>query len=570
MALTHEIEGPLPRQTPGARAFVICATLMAGFFLLNLPYAIWPLQSHSDEHYYAVGAARMMESGDYLVPSTLEGEARLKKPPLAYYYIVAGVSLFGQSLWATKLFWLLSATAVLGLTFALARVAGASVTGAGLAVAFLGGHRAFFRSATQHIPDMPLVLGVAVALLAFCTLLAGKGGGRRWLLYFLAYGGIAFAVLAKGALPLALLGAYGAARLWQWRAGQRMPAGEGRVELAAALTAALAAGWWFALVWRVEPGAFAADFFGDQVTGKVSVSWLPVLGNLRKLTTDILGPGILFALVLLPGRRRPFWPVRGMQRGAVLLLGFWIVAVFGIFAFASVLFERYVLPALPAVAVLCALTADAIPVGGLARRLRRAVYVAFALTGIVAIACGVVLLSTGYPAGGVAMVLGAPLACGLLWRAAPGMPAWGLAGLLGATYPLFFMAMMPLHFTFGMPTQDQFAASLIARSGIPGERVWLMGSRKNAGRIGVLTRGVADWHFPAEPEDLPETGPAIAISSDPDQVAVLEARGFEVHPYRAFSLEKLTLGEAFGALRDGRFEEAGREGGPFVAVGIRR
>lgn len=568
MTRARDIEGsPSRPRIPGERAFFVCAFLVLGFVALELPYAVWPLQVHSDEHYYVVAADRMMASGDYVLPETVAGETRLKKPPLAYYQIVAGVTLFGQSVWATKVFWLVSAALVLGVTFRLARIAGASLVGAAVAVSALGGHRAFFRSATQHIPDMPLVLGTVVALAGFVALLAGLGGRRRWLLYLLSYGGIAWAIMAKGVLAPALLVAWFAARILGRH--ERFPTGEWRTELSAAALALLATGWWFGLAWMRAPDAFVADFFGDQVTEKVRLTAISVLGNLRKLSTDILGPGIAFALALFLFRPRALWRCTRWREGPILLLILWTAMVFGIFAFASVLYERYVLPALPAVAVLVGLAADSLPIAGLTTRLRRAVGIALPLAAVAGVIVALVLLVTGWPLVGAASIGAALAGLALVWRSLPFLPTWALAGLLGGAYPLLMAAMLPLHLTYGLPTRDMQAAAILNAAGIAPERTWLIGSRKLAGQIGVMTGGVAGWHWPATLDDLPETGPAAVIADDPDLVAPLEARGFDVKLYRAFSIDKLTPALAFEGLRAGDLDAAGRRQGKVAVIGLR-
>lgn len=569
MTPTDEIAGPSSRQTmPWGRAFLVLVALLIGFVLLKLPFAIWPVEVHSDEHYYAVAADRMMASGNYIVPETITGQIRLKKPPLAYYYIVAGVSIFGQSVWATKVFWLASAVAALALTYRMTRLLGAGVTGAAVAVAFLGGHRVFFRSATQHIPDMPLVLGTTVGLLAFVALLSGKGGRFRPLLYMFAYGGIAFAVLAKGVLAPALLLPYFVAR-FAGRGNRPSHAGEWKIELAAALTAMVAAGWWFLLVWHAEPDAFVAEFFGDQVTGKVRLTWISVIENLRKLTTDILGSGLPILLTLLVGRRLGAWKTDRWRDPPVLMLILWIATVLAIFSFGSVLYERYILPALPAVAALVGLVASSIRADHLKMRLLTGARIFLAVSALAGVSSGLLLILASHPLNGLVTILVAAGSYLVFYRSARNLPAWSLAGLLGAAYPLVFIAFLPVHFIMGVPTRDAFAAKAVSESGVPGDRVWIIGARKLGGRVTVLTGGAAEWTYARNVRNLPENGPLLVLAEDPALRAPLEEMGLSVVSYQEFSLENLDGGEILKALRNGDIEQAGRQDGKRVIIGIR-
>jgi hypothetical protein len=65
--LPHE---PPPRQTWTRIAAV--ATVLA-FVLGALPFAVWQVTSQPDEARYTVAAARMMASGDYIIPYTPPG-----------------------------------------------------------------------------------------------------------------------------------------------------------------------------------------------------------------------------------------------------------------------------------------------------------------------------------------------------------------------------------------------------------------------------------------------------------------------------------------------------------------
>ena len=151
----------------------------------------------------ADGAREMVRTGEYAVPR-LHGEIYMYKPPLAYW--LASIPL---RIWDRETEWTLRApfalcAVLLGLSvfWLSGRMVGqrqaltcalAALTG-GLMVQKL--HRAEF--------DMPLALGVGVAVVAACCNLASERQSRR--LWWLCYLGLAVGFLAKGAPALMLFG----------------------------------------------------------------------------------------------------------------------------------------------------------------------------------------------------------------------------------------------------------------------------------------------------------------------------------------------------------------------------
>jgi 4-amino-4-deoxy-L-arabinose transferase-like glycosyltransferase len=278
----------------GLTAFAV----IAAFVAVALPFAIWHVTSNSDEARYTVAAARMIATGDYVIPYAAWGEVRLLKPPLTYYYIVAGFALMGQSVFAVKSLWILTAAAVLGLTWALARGIGASRTGALVAVAALASSFLFYQSALIHNPDMPLTLGITVALLGFLRLI-GDEAPPAWAPWA-AWLGVAWAFLAKGLLVVVLVAF---ALAFRARAGRLRPV---RGEVAAIVVAVIASGWWWVLVALREPAALYAQFLGDQVVEKAAFD---AAATARAFAT-LAG---FWVLAFLPVLIAAF-PLRGLRR----------------------------------------------------------------------------------------------------------------------------------------------------------------------------------------------------------------------------------------------------------------
>jgi 4-amino-4-deoxy-L-arabinose transferase-like glycosyltransferase len=69
----------------------------AAYFALMMPIGSHMILHYPDERHYAYGGARMVETGDWLIPRTPAGEVRLKKPVLTYWAERAGFELLGTS-----------------------------------------------------------------------------------------------------------------------------------------------------------------------------------------------------------------------------------------------------------------------------------------------------------------------------------------------------------------------------------------------------------------------------------------------------------------------------------------
>jgi 4-amino-4-deoxy-L-arabinose transferase-like glycosyltransferase len=540
----------------------LCLALVAGFVLLRLPYAVWPIETHPDERYYAVGAAQMIASGDFVVPVSPENEVRLRKPPLPYWYAAGGFALFGETVFGARAAWLATAAATLALTWALARAMGARVTGAAVAVAALGGHAVFAKSAGQHIPDGPLILGITAALAAFAALYARAGGRPPWLFYA-GYLGLAWAVLAKGMLPLLFVGVLLAVRLGY-------PLGlterERRHERRAAALAAIACMWWFVVVALRFPQDMAAQFLADQVSDKASIAPLGVLAGLRKTVTDLALPFAPMLVALLAARRWPrLWPCGS---GAIALPVAWVTAVLLVFAFSAPLWERYVLPAVPAAAALIGLWADRLDPAALGRRLSRAAPVFALLPALASAVSGVLVLGTGPAVGGLALIGGGVGLVLLGWHVARSGRAVPAAALLGATYPLVALCLVPLWLWIARPTPADILAGTLARSDTgPADVVFLV-DRHLVNEIGLVTGGLADYRFASSPDDLPPDA-AIVVTRGRALATELAARGYAVEIIPGFPFDDPDPGAFLAAWRAGALDAFRAERGVALVVGRR-
>ena len=540
-------------------------TLGVVFALLALPCLLWPLMPHPDERRYSIAAALMQEGGDWLVPISETGEIRLKKPPLTYWYLLPGFALFGQTLAGAKALFLASALGIIGLSYALARALGAAPRPALIAPVTVAGHGIFFTTATQHIPDMPLVLGLSLALWgAIRVLREDAPGGWDWAALWL---GLAFAVLAKGLLPLLL--AFLVLGVLAWP--QRLSAPRSHRARGAAIgwgcAAAVIASAWFVWVGVTYPDELMRDFMGDQVTDKAGFDLWQVLEGIGKTASDLVLPAlpVLTALVLARWRHRPDAADPGMRR-AEILLWLWCGLVVVIFAFSTQLYERYILPALPAFAALLALQAARLGSEALGQGVRRAVRIWLWMPVLAALLAA--LIAWRFGAEGLALLtLGATvLLGGALWRGADRFPLALVA--LAAVAPLTEMARLPIFAAVIQPTAGQIARSVEAPDPGTGHRL-VLDDPKLVDEIGLLTGGLTRLQFRDGYDPVRDAEATIVYFLQPAHLEPLQAAGFTVTDHAILRDLGLTLPEIMEAFAHGQRTRLAEDHGEIFFVGIR-
>ena len=301
-----------------------------------------------DEGRYAEIPREMVTTGDWLTPR-LNAIKYFEKPPLQYWATATAYTLFGEHEWTARLWPALTGfLCVLLVGFTGWRLFGAE-TGM-LAAIILAGSPGFVMVGQINTLDMGLTLFMT-ATLAFVLLGLNdtKGHQSPWLLA--AWGAAALAMLSKGLIAIVLPGAVVAAYILlqrDWRLLQRLRWGWGLV-----LFLAIAAPW-FVLVQRANPEFFDFFFihehfarFATKAHRRVGAWWyfLPVLVF-----------AILPWLAFLPRALTSAWRDtrdRSLPQPRRLLL-LWVVIIFVFFSLSSSKLPSYIMPILPALALLLA------------------------------------------------------------------------------------------------------------------------------------------------------------------------------------------------------------------------
>jgi 4-amino-4-deoxy-L-arabinose transferase-like glycosyltransferase len=342
---------------------------LVGFLWL----AILPLRPlfNPDEGRYAEIPREMLAGGDWVIPH-LNGLAYIEKPPLQYWATALSLRLFGDNEFGARLYTALAALATLVTVALLARRLW-GVAAAFRAAAVLGGMLLFVVLGQLLTLDMSLTLYMTAALAGFLAAQASADAGRSargWMC--VAWGAAALGVMTKGLvaalIPAAVLVLYNAyARdLTPWR---RLHAAVG-----VPLFLAISVPWHWLAASRLPDFLqffFVHEHFARYLTPSADRQepwWffgvVFVLGGL---------PWTLSALrVVLSG-----WPRPGRRAGAgasgrgafdsVLFLKIWACFVCVFFSLSDSKLIPYLLPAMPAVALLIA----ALPAGTLRRDLSR-------------------------------------------------------------------------------------------------------------------------------------------------------------------------------------------------------
>jgi len=521
------------------------------FALAALPFAATFVLYYPDERHYTDGALMMLKHGDWLVPQTDTGKARFQKPPLAYWSVAASYGMFGVSVFASRLPFLLAGCGTLWLTYRLARRLTSSVATASLAAVVLLSHPQFFLCSIRSMPDALLVLFITLSAYGFLRLIVLEEFATS--AFWMAYGGAAGAVLSKGLLGAGIVVFAWAFAGWQvrdWRAVKKI------IHLPSLAVTAILVGAWFGYIFWQQGALAIKVFLNDQVTGNLHGHWWFVAGRAPLFV-------LILALNFLPWSATAVeWFAREKSaatsctpRPARQFILAWTVSLIAVFALGANVSLRYLLPATPLLAVLLA---DWLHCSE-SRRLF------FSLSRVLKIVLGMLVLAVVveffvYSQWPSPVILFA-LICGwvlfgvvLLGLGALGRKsistteALGLALLLG--WVVFFTAAMPIR----MPDNArQIELTLRQDQASSRQPVLLVGDLKLASRVRVLLG--KDWTVvQTNTLNLADVTHYARVLISEKQAGELVNRGWTVQP-AAVSFEAPPREELWEALKSRRLRE---------------
>lgn len=340
-------------------AGIAMASLVGLAVLLRLVSMAWlPLMDTTEARYSEIGR-KMFVLGDWITP--WHGHLPFwGKPPLSFWLTAGSFNLFGVSEFAARLPHFLCLVAVALLAWFMA--AGRSRRQAWLTLALLASSALFFVSAGAVMTDGALAVGTTLAMRAFWVHLHRRPGDPsvQWQLFF----GLSIGLLAKGPLALVLFGLPVAAwALWRRQVVEVWARFNWVAGLASAI---LLVSPWYVLAEAKTPGFIEYFLLGEHWHRFITPGWK---GDLYG-TAHQFAPGTvwIFAIaaafpwsVLLPwvlasGRRsiRAHQQFSTQDREWFFYLACWALAPLVFFTAARNIIWTYVLPALPAMALLVA------------------------------------------------------------------------------------------------------------------------------------------------------------------------------------------------------------------------
>lgn len=337
------------------------------------------------EPLFAEASRQMVETGDWITPY-FNGATRFDKPPLVYWLMAIGFHLFGVGEWAVRLPSALAAMALVGMGFYTLRRFGFSRPE--LAIAFsevtvgqpqrsrLSQRNLFWSAligsavmalhpetlvwARSGVSDMLLSGCMGIALFTFFLGYAQPEFPQRqrhW--YLTSYVFLGLAVLTKGPVGIVLPGLIvGVFLLYVGQVRKvlrEMPLVKGAV-IFLAITVP-----WHVLVIAANGRAYIDSFFGyhnvERFTNVVNGHAAPWYFYFLVVAIGFLpwSPFLPWAIARLHSHRRQFWQTQPRSAHLGMFALAWFVVIFGFFTIAVTKLPSYVLPLMPAVAILVGL-----------------------------------------------------------------------------------------------------------------------------------------------------------------------------------------------------------------------
>jgi 4-amino-4-deoxy-L-arabinose transferase-like glycosyltransferase len=331
------------------------------------------------EPLFAEAARQMVVTGDWITPF-FNGETRFDKPPLIYWLMAIAYSALGVNEWAVRLPSALSAMGLVSLGFYTLLYFGSQNSEssvprsssskfkkrrywfcAALGSALMALNPQTIVWARTGVSDMLLTGCMGSALLSFFLGYAGKQKVKSlpsgWYLAF--YVLIALGILTKGPVGIILPGLIiGSFLLYLGNALEVLR--EMRAILGGLLIVAIALPWYVLVSWR-NGWAYINSFFGyhnlERFTGVVNHHSAPWYFYFLVVLLGFAPWSIYLppAIARLKFWKRSHWQAKERSSQLGLFALFWFTGVFGFFTIAVTKLPSYVLPLMPAAAILVAL-----------------------------------------------------------------------------------------------------------------------------------------------------------------------------------------------------------------------
>jgi len=332
------------------KAVAVCCVLLISAITGGWKLSAKPLGDH--ESYVAVTAREMLQSGDWVVP-TYNGQPRLEKTPLNYWLVALVAKFTGRvdevaARLPSVLCAMLSTAAVL---YFVNRWLGFRT--AVISALIWSTSLAFVRYGHSARPEMVLTCFVTIAFLAFYSAMQTQQRKRQVAYMLIFWTSFGVAMLAKGPAPLPLI----LAPLFlyflifrQWKTLPKLLPISGVIIFLLIVLPwpALLANRLTQAVGETGTTAFWKREFVDRFMGSYAAGNKPFYYYLYVMLQYMLPWSVFVPMILVA----PFYRVWGEKQKTMLFLWLWFVADIVVMSISGGKRMHYILPAVPAMAIL--------------------------------------------------------------------------------------------------------------------------------------------------------------------------------------------------------------------------
>lgn len=325
------------KKTKNQLIIIFCASILV-LFANIWGYPLYIL----DEVKNAQCAYEMMESENYIVP-TFNGALRADKPPLHYYFMMAGYKIFGMGALGARFFSAVFGILTILLTFRISRMYMTERAAKVAAVCLLAsvGFAFQFHMAT---PDAYLIFFMTASLFSFFHHFQS---GKKKYLYF-TYIAIGLAVLTKGPVGLILPGVSIFFFLIAKKKLKKKQIKQLKTWQGALIILAINLPWYLSVHFMTD-GVWTEQFFLFHNYGRYTSSEIGHGSAFFLPTLFIIGWALPFSAFLIQSLHKPF-KYRLNDLAILSLVTFTVTIVF--FSLSSNKLIHYVSPTIPFVAIM--------------------------------------------------------------------------------------------------------------------------------------------------------------------------------------------------------------------------
>ena len=334
--------------------------VLASLILRTAAMVIFPLFDTTEARYGEM-ARLMWETGNWVTPLFDYGVPFWGKPPLQTWASASGILLFGLSEFAVRLPHFIAGLIVVFLSYRFARSA-ISRDASPVLLLVLSCSPGFLLCIGMVMTDTFLTLGVTISMLSGWWMVYHSSPLTRRAFAYLFFAGLGIGMLAKGPVALVIVGL--AMLPWLIICGQLVNLIKSLPWISGSLVMLMLCAPWYLLAEQATPGFLEYFIVGEHWSRFTVPGWQGDLyGNAHERTKGTIWLYMIYgSLPWLPWllwqffKRRKHFSLHNKEL-KVFLLCWWLSPAL-LFTFAGNILPAYVLPGVPAMALLVSLMAQ--------------------------------------------------------------------------------------------------------------------------------------------------------------------------------------------------------------------